>query len=62
MKMEFKLHTYDIQFLDIALIYYRETAGILTNEDIKRLRNKLMELNNLCNEGNDYTLHIIVES
>ena len=61
MKMEFKLHTYDIQLLDIALIHYR-ADGVLTKEDNERLRNKLMELNNLCNKENDYTLHITVES
>lgn len=62
MKMEFKLHTYDIQLLDIALICYKDTDGVLTEEDNERLRDKLMELNNLCNKENDYTLHITVES
>ena len=64
--MKFKLHTYDIQLLDIALIYYgvccKDNDGVLTKEDNERLRDKLMELNNLCNKENDYTLHITVES
>lgn len=59
--MKFKLHTYDIQLLDIALIVYK-ADDVLTEDDKQRLQDKLMELNNLCTEENDYTLTITVES
>lgn len=59
--MEFRLHTYDIQLLDIALIEYK-SDDVLTKDDKQRLQDKLTELNNLCTEENDYTLTITVEA
>lgn len=53
--MEFKLHTYDIQNLMIALITYKANE-IITSEDKKRLNGLLTGLNNLCKEENDYTI------
>ena len=60
--MEFKLHTYDIQLLDIALICYQSMRNdTLTDKDRERLSNMLAKLNNLCTKDNDYTLKITVE-
>ena len=55
--MEFKLHTYDIQDLMIALIAYRANE-IITDDDKKRLNKLLTNLNNLCKEENDYTISL----
>ena len=57
--MEFKLHTYDIQDLMIALIAYR-ADNIITDDDKKRLNVLLARLNNLCREENDYTITLTV--
>ena len=59
--MKLRLHTYDIQLLDIALIEYK-SDDVLTKDDKQRLQDKLMELNNLCTEENGYTLTITVKS
>ena len=57
--MEFKLHTYDIQDLMIALIAYKAN-DIITGDDKKRLNELLARLNNLCREENDYTITLTV--
>jgi len=61
MKIEFKLHTYDIQYLDIAMIMYRPDT-VIKRDDIERIKNKLSELNNLCTKENNYTINVTVES
>lgn len=57
--MEFNLHTYDIQYLVIALISYKSDS-VLTEADIKRLIDNLSMINNLCTKDNNYTLSITV--
>jgi len=53
--MEFKLHTYDIQYLIIALLDYK-ADDIITDVDKKRLDELLSKLNNLCKKENNYTI------
>ena len=57
--MEFKLHTYDIQKLIIALIAYK-ADDVITDDDKKRLNELLTDLNNLCKEENNYTITLTV--
>ena len=57
--MEFKLHTYDIQNLMIALIAYG-ADGVITDDDKKHLAELLTDLNNLCKEENNYTITLTV--
>ena len=60
--MEFKLHTYDIQKLMIAIIevdYKNDT--IISKSDVYRILNKLSEINNMCNEGNDHAVNVKIE-
>lgn len=59
--MEFKLHTYDIQKLDIALILYKADK-IITKEDKDRLSGILAKLNNACAKEKDYTITIKVDN
>ena len=58
--MEFSINTYDIQHIVIALIMYK-TDDVITKEDIRRLTDKLSEINNLCTEQNNYTLNIKID-
>jgi len=53
--MEFKLHTFDIQYLIIALLDYK-ADDIITDVDKKRLDELLSKLNNLCKKENNYTI------
>lgn len=53
--MEFKLHTFDIQYLIIALLDYK-ADNIITYVDKKRLDELLSKLNNLCKKENNYTI------
>ena len=57
--MEFKLHTFDIQNLIIALICSRDSVS---EDDKQRIMEKLEEMNRLCSKANDYTLNITVEA
>lgn len=57
--MEFKLHTYDIQELIIALIAYK-ADDVITDDDKKHLDELLSDLNNLCNEENNHTITLTV--
>ena len=60
--MEFDLHTDDIQYLEIGLIYYgvREDS-VMPEKDRKRICEMLTKLNNLCTAKNNYTLKIAVK-
>lgn len=58
--MEFKLHTYDIQKLDIAMICY-EADEVISVEDKERLSGIMAKLNNACTKENNYTITIKVE-
>lgn len=60
--MEFKLHTYDIQRLMIAIIEVEcANSGVISKNDVERILNKLCEINNMCNEGNDHTVNVKIE-
>lgn len=59
--MEFKLHTHDIQKLDIALILYKADE-IITEEDKERLSGILAKLNNACAKEKDFIITIKVEN
>ena len=58
--MEIKLHTYDIQMLDIALIMHKADK-VISEQDIDRLSGILTKLNNACTKENDYTITLIVK-
>ena len=58
--MEIKLHTYDVQKLDIALLCYKSDK-IITDDDKKRISGILTKLNNACTKENDYTITLIVD-
>ena len=59
MTIKKKLHTYDIQYIIMALLF--ADLGTLTKEDRERLVDSFSELNNMCNSGNDFTLTVTVE-
>ena len=59
MTIKKKLHTDDIQYIIMALIF--ADLGTLTKEDRERLVDSFSELNHMCNSGNDYTLTVTVE-
>lgn len=58
--MNFNLTTQDIQKMIIALIMSMTDDDCFTNDDRDRFLNKLTDMNNLCDEDNNYTLHITV--
>lgn len=60
--MEFKLHTYDIQRMMIAMIEV-ECANdeIISKNDTERILKKLCEINNMCNESNDHAVNVIIK-
>jgi hypothetical protein len=58
--MEFKMHTYDIQHLIIALIASTGKTGFTEGEK-QRLLSVLNGLNTLCTKDNDYTLTVKIE-
>lgn len=60
--MEFKLHTYDIQRMIIAMIDVGcGNDETISENDVERILNKLCEINNMCNEGNDHTVNVKIE-
>jgi len=58
--MEFNLHTYDIQYLIIALVIARHDPMIAKEYD--RLSDLLDNLNGMCSEENDNTLAVTVRA
>lgn len=60
--MEFQLNTRDIQLIQIALINSKCLAkdSVITEDDYKRLQNRLTDLNNLTCRENSYTLTVTV--
>ena len=58
--MNFNLTTQDIQKMIIALIMSMTDDDCFTNDDRDRFLNKLIDMNNLCDEDNNYTLNITV--
>lgn len=59
--MEFKLHTYDIQKLMIAIIEVDCKNTVISKSDVYRILNKLSKINNMCNEGNDHAVNVKIE-
>lgn len=60
--MEFKLHTYDIQRLMIAIIDVEcANSGVISKNDVERILNKLSEINNMCNESNNHAVSVIIK-
>lgn len=60
--MEFKLHTYDIQKLILALIC-NDSSVVASDEKARQaLIDKLSEMNQMCKLSNDYTLTVMVDS
>lgn len=60
--MEFTLHTYDIQDLIIALIIRdRDYLDEQAHDRGEKLGALLIDLNNLCNPANDFTIKLKVE-
>lgn len=60
--MEFKLHTYDIQRLMIAIIGVEcANSGVISKNDVERILNKLSEINNMCNESNNHAVNVIIK-
>lgn len=60
--MEFKLHTYDIQRMMIAMIEVECASDeIISKNDTERILKKLCEINNMCNEGNDHAVNVKIE-
>lgn len=62
--MKFKLHTYEIQDLMIAIISaetYDKSFNDVCGDKTERLKNLLTELNNMCSYENNYTLTVSVE-
>lgn len=60
--MEFKLHTYDIQRMMIAIIEVEcANSGVISKNDVERILKKLSEINNMCNEGNDHAVNVKIE-
>lgn len=60
--MEFKLHTYDIQRLMIAIIEVEcANSGVISKNDVERILNKLSEINNMCNESNNHAVNVKIE-
>lgn len=59
--MDFTLHTYDLQDIVIALIC-NDSAVLRDNpERVSRLKDLFAELNNMCNESNDWTITLHAE-
>lgn len=60
--MEFKLHTYDIQRMMIAIIEVEcANSGVISKNDVERILNKLSEINNMCNESNNHAVNVKIE-
>ena len=60
--MEFKLHTYDIQRMMIAMIEVEyANSGVISKNDVERILNKLSEINNMCNESNNHAVNVKIE-
>ena len=55
---ELNLHTYDIQYLIIALV--NSDGDKVIGDRREYLMNKLAELNRMCRKENNYTLTITV--
>lgn len=60
--MEFQLNTHDIQRLVIALINSECLAksSVITEDDYKRFKKRLVDMNNLTCKENNYTLTVTV--
>ena len=60
--MEFYIHTYDLQLMDILLILRDKKQDLCpeNTERLERIQSLIGELNNLCDEENDYTLKVTV--
>lgn len=60
--MEFKLHTYDIQRMMIAMIEVEYVnSEVISKNDVERILNKLSEINNMCNESNNHAVNVKIE-
>ena len=60
--MEFKLHTYDIQRMIIAMIEVDCTnEEIISKNDTERILEKLCKINNMCSESNDHAVNVKIE-
>lgn len=57
--IKFKLHTYDIQNIDMAVLF--ADLVTMTEEDKTRISEMLLKLNQMCCEENGHTLTVTVE-